>query len=314
MKRFFSILLPVLFAALSQSLSAAPDTVRTGIYITSIHDIDFRQQEYSINCWLWLTYTNPEFNFIQNLEIPQAKSFTKSYTTVDSSDGRIYILMKLQCVMKDYWKITDFPFDRQKLRFTVENAQFDSEKLVFEADTIGDNYHRFTVRGWEIDSISITTDTRKYKTTFGDPSLQKPDVEYGEYKVKIGLVRNAWGLFWKIFLGMYVSFLIAITCLRIRADNIDSRLALSVGALFTAIGNKYVTDSSLPESSTFTLVDTLHGITLLFIFAVIGISVRSLRLAKENHMDQSNRLDQLSFRLLLSFYILLNVFFVWLAI
>ena len=37
-----------------------PDTVTTGIYITSIHDIDFKQQEYTVDFWLWLKYKNPD--------------------------------------------------------------------------------------------------------------------------------------------------------------------------------------------------------------------------------------------------------------
>ena len=41
-----------------------PDTVRVGIYITSIHDIDFKQKEYTANLWVWLQYKNKEFDFL----------------------------------------------------------------------------------------------------------------------------------------------------------------------------------------------------------------------------------------------------------
>ncbi|HMI79313.1 MAG TPA: hypothetical protein VK484_11000, partial [Ferruginibacter sp.] len=71
-----------------------PDTVKAGIYITSIHDIDFKQKEYSINFWLWLKYKNRVFDFLQYLEIPNAKTVTKSFSTIDSSGGEIYIIMK----------------------------------------------------------------------------------------------------------------------------------------------------------------------------------------------------------------------------
>src|ERR1700742_2724119 len=91
--------------------SAQVDTVYTGIYVTSIHDIDFKQQEYTIDFWLWLNYKNKDFDFTQNLEIPEAKTFTKSYSTVDSSGGQIFMLMKLQCTIKDSWRISNFPFD-----------------------------------------------------------------------------------------------------------------------------------------------------------------------------------------------------------
>src|ERR1700710_72970 len=95
---------------------AHPDTVKTGVYITSIHDINFKDKEYNITLWLWLKYKNKSFDFLHNLEVPQAKSVTTSFSTIDSSNNRIYLLMKLQCVMKDSWAINNFPFDRQKLR------------------------------------------------------------------------------------------------------------------------------------------------------------------------------------------------------
>src|SRR5690348_1035684 len=75
---------------------AAPDTVKTGIYIISIHDIDFKQKEYTTTFWLWLKYKNKDLDFANNLEIPMAKSFTRSFLTVDSSDNKIYMLMKMR--------------------------------------------------------------------------------------------------------------------------------------------------------------------------------------------------------------------------
>ena len=36
-------------------------------------------------------YKNKGFDFLQNLEIPQAKTFVKSYSTIDTSNGGVYI-------------------------------------------------------------------------------------------------------------------------------------------------------------------------------------------------------------------------------
>ncbi|HEY9262570.1 hypothetical protein [Chitinophaga sp.] len=288
-----------------------PDTVKTGIYVTSIHDIDFKQSEYTINLWLWLTYQNKAFDFLQNLEIPQAKSFSKSFSTIDTSNGHVYLLMKLQCVMKDSWRINNFPFDKQRLRFSIENSQFDSKSMVFVTDSLGKQYDpRFTLRGWNIDSFKMSTGTKAYETAFGDTSLATPHTEYSSFTVRIGISRDAGQLFWKMFLGMYVSFLIAYICFYIHPDNIDSRFGLGVGSLFAAIGNKYIIDSSLPDSTTFTLVDTLHGITLFFIFAVITSSAWSLKLIKANKIKEAHRMDLILAQVVLLLYVALNVFFI----
>ena len=287
------------------------DTVKTGIYITSIHDIDFKQKEYTVIFWLWLKYTNKEFDFLQNLEIPQAKTLVKSFSTIDTSDGKIYILMKVQCVMKDSWKTNNFPFDSQKLRLSIENSQFDSHSLVFSADTVGKKYDpRFTLSGWNINQFDVSIAPKSYETTFGDPNLKIPHTEYSSFRVGIEIQRDAIGLFWKMFLGMYVAFLIAYISCYIHLDNIDSRFGLSVGALFAVIGNKYIVDSSLPESITYTLVDTLHGITLLAILVVTACTVFSLRLVKQDKPEQAQRFDVISAQILLFVYLFLNIYFI----
>lgn len=313
MKRNYFLLAVLLIIGFSPvSLNAqdesGPDTVNVGIYITSIHDIDFRQKEYSVNLWLWLKYRNKEFDFMRNLEVPMAKSVEKSYATIDTlEDGRIYMLMKLQCVMKGTWKINDFPFDRQKLRFAIENSMYDSKALIFSVDTVGKHYGKYFLMGWEKDSFNLKTEIRKYETAFGDPELDKPESEYSSFKATIVVHRNSWEMFFKIFLGMYISFLISTICFFVHPDNMESRLALSVGSLFAVIGNKYIIDSSLPESNTFTMVDTLHGLTLLYIFLVIASSVYTLRLVRAGFENRSEKQNRMMGWILLLFYVALNL-------
>lgn len=291
-----------------------PDTVRAGIYITSIHDIDFKEKEYTTNLWLWLKYKNKAFDFYNNLEIPQAKTVTKSFVTIDSSNGGIYMLMKLNCVMKDSWKIGNFPFDRQNLRLFIENSQFDSKSLVFVPDTVGEHFdRRFTLRGWTIDSCVINTGTKVYETGFGDEGLEKPRSEYSSFRTRLVINREATGLFWKMFLGMYIAFLIAYVCFFIHSDGMDSRFGLSVGSIFAVIGNKYIIDSALPESSSFTLVDTLHGITLFFIFSIIAANAYSLKIIKKDKLEKAYKFDTIAAVVMLVLYAALNGWFIWQA-
>jgi hypothetical protein len=302
-------LLSASFTFKSFAQEAKRDTVKVGIYITSIHDIDFKQKEFAVNLWLWLKYKNKDFDFQQNLEVPMAKEVTKSFATIDSSGGEIYLLMKLQCVMKDSWRIANFPFDRQNLRFSIENSQYDSRSLIFVADTLGSHYdRRFTLSGWRVDSCLLMTGTKIYETGFGDETLAKPRTEYSNFRVRLVIRRDAAGLFWKMFTGMYIAFLIAYVCFYIHPDGIDSRFGLSVGSLFAVIGNKYIIDSSLPESTSFTLVDTLHGLTLLFILCVIAATAYSLRMVKKG--KQVQRFDMIIAQVLLAAYVIANIYFI----
>ena len=305
------LLLLAFFCLAAIHTKAQPDTVKVGVYVTSIHDIDFKEKEYNLNLWLWMRYKKRDFDFLQNLEVPQAKTVEKSFAVIDSSGEEIYLQMKLLCLMKDSWRIDNFPFDHQTLRFSIENSQFDSSSLVFVADTVGAHYDpRFTLRGWSIDSCILSTGTRIYETGFGDPTLAKPQTKYSVFRLRMSITRDANGLFWKMFLGMYIAFLIAYVCFYIHSDGMDSRFGLSVGSLFAVVGNKYIIDSALPESTTFTLVDTLHGLTLFSIFIIITATAYSLYLVKKGQLKKAVRFDMLVAQILLVLYIGLNFYFI----
>lgn len=109
---------------------------------------------------------------------------------------------------------------------------------------------------------------------------------------------------------MYVAWLIAFVCFFIHADSIDSRFGLSVGALFAVIGNKYIVDSALPETTTFTLVDILHELTLLFILLITSATAYSLKLNKNGLTAKARRFDLVTAITILLLYILANWYFI----
>jgi hypothetical protein len=87
------------------------------------------------------------------------------------------------------------------------------------------------------------------------------------------LVRDSWNLFFKSFLTLFVSVVLASISLFYPNSCSEEKMGLIVGSLFTAVGNKYVTDGYLPLSN-FNLSDKLHLltivlITLIALFAIV---------------------------------------------
>ena len=87
-----------------------------------------------------------------------------------------------------------------------------------------------------------------------------------------------------------------------------------MGGLFAAVGNKYIIDSLLPESSDFTLVDTLHSLTFFTIFATLVVSALALRYHDLGKKEACVRVNKYGSRMVIALYVLLNIVFVWLAI
>jgi hypothetical protein len=296
---------------------ANPDTVNVGIYVTSIHDIDFKQKQYDIHFWIWLRYKNKALKFSDNLEIPNAKTSTKLFDITENSDTGVYTLMKYQCTMNDSWVVDNFPFDHQTLRIRFENSQFADNEMIFKVDKKGEQYDVASqkkgrmLHGWKIDSFVVAAYDKEYKTSFGIDSLEEPIQVYSALRVRVNISRPVFGLFCKTFLGMYIAFLIAFVCFFIHTDGIDSRFSLSVGSLFAVIGNKYIIDSSLPETTSFSLVDTLHGITLFVIFIVVAATAISLKLIKQNKLKKARRFDYIVASITALLYIGANLYFIY---
>ncbi len=288
-----------------------PDTVTVGTYIISVHDINFQQKEYTIRFWLWMLYDNPKFDFSKQLDIPNAKSIDPPEVMTEIIDGSTWQLLKMKCTMKQNWKVQDFPFDRQTLRVNIENSIYDRNTLVFKADELGSTCEReMTIDGWTITDFRVTTTPHEYTTVFGDPTAELLHSDYDSFNIIIDIERNAWGLFFKIFVGMYIAFLIAMLSFAPQIYELEPRFGLPVGGLFAAVGNKYIIDSILPESSSFSLVDTLHTITFGGIFLILLISAIALRLHEKQKTSVSRKVDYWGSLIILLAYCLLNFYFV----
>ncbi|MFN3839482.1 MAG: hypothetical protein ACK4RF_02140 [Cyclobacteriaceae bacterium] len=317
--KYLSLLLFICSSSLAnaqtdENITKPPDTVQIGTYIISIHDINFQQKEYTIRFWLWLIYDNLQFDFAKQIDIPNAKTIEEPEVLLDMVDGKMWQLMKMKCVMKQNWKVGDFPFDKQRLVVHIENSIYDQNQLVFVADEFGSTFDReLTLDGWRIRDFKVSTNTHEYITVFGDPRSDMMHSEYASFNIQIDIERDAWGLFLKIFIGMYIAFLIAVLSFTPKATELEPRFGLPVGGLFAAVGNKYIIDSLLPESSSFTLVDTLHTITFLGIFVTLLISAIALRLYEKDKKEASARVDYWGSRIVVVLYILLNIAFVWFA-
>lgn len=302
-------------AAYSQDSVSRPDTVKIGCYIVSLHNFNFREKEYTARFWLWMLYDSPEIEFHDDVEIPNAKTLHFDAIVDDSTEGNKWVQLKITATMKETWHVKDYPFDEQELHIIVENSKYDARTVVFVPDTVGQYYDPdLVVEGWHIKDFKVETGVNHYATGFGDATLDKPESDYSKFIITIKLQRSAWGLFFKIFLGMYVAFAIAFVSFWVDSEHTESRFALPVGGLFAAVGNKYIIDSYLPESSAFTTVDILHGATFVSIFITIAFAALSLKYEDDGNLKLSKRTDKVVRAVLGCSYIIFNIFIVARAI
>jgi hypothetical protein len=249
------------------------------------------------------------------LDIPNAKSIDTPEIILDSLNGKTWAIMKMKATMKESWKVADFPFDEQHLSVQIENSLFDNKTLVFKPDVIGSTYDKDdALDGWNIKNFKVSNIKNDYETGFGDQRPSKSLQNFSAFLIEMDIERSAWGLFMKIFIGMYIAFLISIISFTIKVEELEPRFGLPVGGLFATVGNKYIIDSILPETSAFTLVDSLHTLTFLAIFATLVVSAVALRQHDNGNKEACIRYNHVGSRWVVALYVIANVILVGLAI
>jgi hypothetical protein len=245
---------------------------------------------------------------METIELPQAREASKSLLFVEDKGGVQWVTQKVKGVFKNDWDVSSFPFDTQLLTIDIEESDRDLSNLVYTLGrTNTKHYDQVSVKNWEIVDFGLKTDNITYPTSYGDPTLSD-ESSYTRATVFFKLKRVSLGLFFTLFTGIYVAFFISVLVFFIDPVDVDPRFGLSVGGLFSAVGNKYIVDSILPQCTFFTLVDKIHVMTYVFLLLCIVIP---LRLWKNGKVEASKKLDWWAFLVIVISYVVLNIIFIF---
>lgn len=311
MRRFF---LPFFASLIFLSAQAQPEKVKVGVFVKSIYDVSMANGEFSTAFDLWFLHKKDSLEIEKNFEIANNKTFQVQSSSVEKVNGWNWVSAKIVGKMQQDWVTHNFPFDKQVLLIKLENTLYDSRQVVFEPDVAGSKLDKnFSLTGWKIEKFEIKHNPSKYETSYGDPSLSEESSEYSAVDILIYIKRNSWGLFFKVFLGLYIALLISSLVFVVPAADLNSKFGLAIGGLFAAVGNKYIVDSSLPESNAFTLSDQIHALTFSFILLYILLSAITHRIHNKGKEELAKKLDRMLLWLAPLTYFAINMFFVWRA-
>jgi hypothetical protein len=233
------------------------------------------------------------------IEFPKTKEFNFSNQVTEKRGKYQWMTMRGTGEVIKKWNIKDFPFDRQELNIAL-GYSFDTSTFKVEADVLNSKIDPdFKLAGWNIDKVEFSRQNKTYETSFGDPLLKNGKSVYPEFNADIFISRsNSMMTLLKLIMGLIIAFIISCCIFFIKPVYIDARLGLCVGGLFTAVGNKYITDSIVPSTNELTLVDNLHLLTFFCIFLIVIHSVVSLNIIEKQTEDSvpfSRKIDLISF-------------------
>lgn len=301
----YLLLACTVFSVSAQDEEAPPDTIQVGVYFNSVYDLDLAAKSFTVDFWAWYNYTNDSIQPLEYVEISNAKEYEFNYQDVEKLGKYNWATHKCKAVIKKDWDLRNFPFDKQVLEVNIEDAMKDVSMLVYVPDTENSKYDESIVLdGWVIKKFSLQHHDHTYKTTYGNPELEGTST-YPSVVARFELERDGIGLFFKLFMGVYVAYLISLSVFFMGPEN-PERFGMIVGALFAGVANKYIVDSIMPQTIMLTLPDKIHNVTFAYIIIHLAITVWAFRLSVKEKMKQGWLLDRLSFLISIISFIAIN--------
>ena len=271
-----------------------PDTVKVGVFFTSVYDLNLAEKSFTADFWIWFNYRNDSINPLESVEISNAKEFAFQSPDLEKLGGINWATHKCKATIKKEWNLKNFPFDKQELHLEIEDAIYDSEQLIYLADVENSKYDKnIKLDEWSIRSFKVEQMKKSYETTYGNPELTGSS-EYPGIKASFVLERDGIGLFFKLFVGIFVAYLISLSVFFMGPEN-PERFGMIVGALFAGVANKYIVESLMPQTIMLTLPDKVHNLTFIYIIIHLMLTVFVFRLGVKEKFKLGWRIDIISF-------------------
>jgi hypothetical protein len=277
------------------------DTVNIGAYVESLYDFDLQSNTVRADIYYWCHYDKTDLDFSNDFELKKSSAVTFLNSGIDTLANCYRFNTKASARVRQNYNLTNYPLDAQRLVISVEAYASDVDKLVFRPDASDcglDPSVYESLDEWTVTNTQFLGGVTKYNSDFGD-DVRDSRSGFSRFDIVIDLRRkDSIHILIKLITGILVAFVISCCSFFVRANNTDPRFGLSVGALFAAIGNKYIVESNVPSTSEVSMLDNLHNLTFVYIFLIIVAAVVSLHLyekGSEEDKRKSRRLDMYAF-------------------
>lgn len=296
---------------------AKPTEVLVGIYVDRILELSVKQVGWTVEFYLWFRWRGLEPKSFEGFLIVDGTADSSELEVDETINGERYQRFRVVAKITKFFDVSRFPCDDHLLTIGIEHPAFQRHEVIFVADKENSSISsRVSVPAYRLQPPVVLEKPHSYKTTRGDPRLPPGTKStYSQLRMGIGIERQGWGLYLKMFQFLFIAVLLAHLAFFIRPIEVDPRFGLGVGALFAAVANAYVISSLVPDSGILALADVINGVGIAVILLTIVQSTISLWLFSVRGDEAlSHTFDRVSFFVMLPCFLLLNVALPWSAI
>ena len=201
------------------------------------------------------------------------------FEVIENSSKKNQAYRNVTARFKHKWNLKNYPFDNPNLKIKFKST-IDSSFVRFKPNP--DKFYELgpienLKEGYVIENItySISSDTNENDYLYDD-GREDDRLRVNEIiTYNIILEREGGWLFLKLFIGTYLSFMISWIVFLISPSDFGSRIELSVGAIFGAIGNMSYVESIIPDIQVLTKADIINNFSIfMIIFNIVLVVIQ----------------------------------------
>lgn len=285
--------------------------VTSGIYVDRIFDVSLRGTRWRVDFYIWFIWTGPNVNPGNNFQIINGKIITKKLLDDTDLGEEHYELYRITAEITKFFNISRYPRDDHVMTILIEDTKRQFYDLRYVPDSDGSEVSsRVKIPGYKIYSHQLVEKAHSYKTRRGNPRLPQDYKEtYSQLAFGIGIKRASWGLYIKMFIGIFSAVCLALLAFFVSPAHTSPRFSIGVGAFFASIASIYVISSQIPLSSGYTLTDFVTATSVITVFLTLLTSTVSVGIYHNwsNGPAWAWRLDRMAQTIFVVSYIFLNV-------
>ncbi len=251
--------------------------VRVGVYVLDVSGVNFGEHQVRVDFYAWFVFSEApgsKCDPAATFRLVNATEFAMERRETEARGSLRRQLIRCTATVKKNWTVADYPFDDHTVRLYLE----DTGGLEYVPDTAPSGMTPgLNIPGWDVSPLTLTAERKIWPTSLGALS-GATQTERSRLQVAFKINRRdrlfaGLGLFIEVFTGVMVSLFIAWLALWVPARELEVRAGLTVGALFAVVGSQISLASSLPPSSSMTLVDAWHLGSYAFVAVMVCLSV-----------------------------------------
>ncbi len=224
-----------------------PATIKVGFVISGIRDYQIQDGSFSAEFFMSFTADKP---------VPKLHPiFTNGHDTTCTSlvDVETFRFYRCTGTFTSPVDLLAYPFDRQRLDISVEDAVYGVDTVVFVADSRRTSLDaNFRLSGYSVATVGANTFKHQYPSRF-----DRDDLYVSRYRFSLELDRFAQSAAFSVYVPAFIIVLISLIGLWVPADELEVRSNAGAPMLAAAVLFHYSLIQSLPATGYLTHADKL---------------------------------------------------------